>query len=70
MLSTSVAVSAGIGLALTLVEADFSRDLAQEVASDLIAYLKRPGDQSQFIVHLSSQQTEHQSVSGLRGWLM
>ncbi|OXC77474.1 Transcriptional regulator, AraC family [Caballeronia sordidicola] len=65
MLSTSVGVSAGIGLGLTLVEADFSRDRAQVVASDLVAYLTKPGGQSQFIVHLPSQQTEHQRPAGL-----
>ena len=67
---TSAGVTAGIDLTLALVEEDFGRDLALEVARDLVVYLKRPGGQSQFSVHLSSQRTEHQGISGLQIWLL
>lgn len=67
---TSAGVTAGIDLALALVEEDFGRELALEVARDLVVYLKRPGGQSQFSVHLSSQQTHHQGISGLQDWLL
>lgn len=67
---TSAGVTAGIDLALALVEDDFSRDIALEVARDLVVYLKRPGGQSQFSVHLSSQMTTHPTIRQLQGWIM
>ncbi|OMC01508.1 GlxA family transcriptional regulator [Mycolicibacterium fortuitum] len=45
---TSAGVSAGIDLALTLVEADHGGDLVRDVARSLVVYLKRAGGQSQF----------------------
>lgn len=47
---TSAGVTAGIDLALALVEADEGADLAREVARDLVVFLRRPGGQSQFSV--------------------
>jgi transcriptional regulator GlxA family with amidase domain len=45
---TSAGVTAGIDLALALVEADHGADVAQEVARHLVVFLRRPGGQSQF----------------------
>ena len=45
---TSGGVSAGIDLALALVEADHGPELAQQVARELLVYARRPGGQSQF----------------------
>jgi transcriptional regulator GlxA family with amidase domain len=45
---TSAGVSAGIDLALSLVEADHGPDLARTVAQQLVVYMQRPGGQSQF----------------------
>ena len=45
---SSAGVTAGIDLALALVEQDHSTDLAQTVARWLVMYLRRPGGQSQF----------------------
>lgn len=45
---TSAGVTAGIDLALALVEADHGVDVAQRVARALVVYLRRPGGQSQF----------------------
>ncbi|MBN9476033.1 MAG: AraC family transcriptional regulator [Bordetella sp. SCN 67-23] len=45
---TSAGVTAGLDLALSLVEEDFGRDLAARVASQLVMYFKRPGGQLQF----------------------
>lgn len=52
---TSAGVSAGIDLALALVEADCGREVAMEVARELVVFLKRPGGQSQFSLLLQSQ---------------
>lgn len=45
---TSAGVSAGIDLALALVEDDHGPQLAREVARTLVVFLRRPGGQSQF----------------------
>lgn len=45
---TSAGVSAGIDLALALVEQDYGSDLVRDVARWLVVYLKRAGGQSQF----------------------
>ncbi|MBO2451818.1 DJ-1/PfpI family protein [Actinomadura barringtoniae] len=47
---TSAGVSAGIDLALAMVEEDEGAGLAREVARDLVVFLQRPGGQSQFSV--------------------
>ncbi|GAB2640770.1 hypothetical protein GCM10027068_20480 [Prescottella soli] len=45
---TSAGVSAGMDLALALVEQDHGPDLAREVARNLVMFMQRPGGQSQF----------------------
>ncbi|MFE5139629.1 GlxA family transcriptional regulator [Streptomyces fagopyri] len=45
---TSAGVSAGIDLALALVEEDHGPDLSRDVARALVVYLRRAGGQSQF----------------------
>lgn len=45
---TAAGVTAGIDLALALVEEDYGTDVAQEVARWLVLYLRRPGGQTQF----------------------
>jgi transcriptional regulator GlxA family with amidase domain len=52
---TSAGVTAGIDLALAMVEEDLGRTMALEVARQLVVFLKRPGGQSQFSVILSLQ---------------
>ncbi|AXK67700.1 MULTISPECIES: GlxA family transcriptional regulator [Burkholderia] len=67
---TSAGVTAGIDLALALVEADFGRDVALDVARDLVVFLKRPGGQSQFSSHLMSQTTHHPSIRDIQDWML
>lgn len=45
---SSAGVSAGIDLALALVERDYGAGLARDVARSLVVFLQRPGGQSQF----------------------
>jgi transcriptional regulator GlxA family with amidase domain len=45
---TSAGITAGIDLALTLVEGDLGQPLALAVARQLVVFLKRPGGQAQF----------------------
>lgn len=49
---TSAGVSAGMDLALALVEADHGPGLARSIARELVLYLQRPGGQSQYSVPL------------------
>ena len=67
---TSAGVTAGIDLALALVEEDLGLGVALDVARDLVVYLKRPGGQSQFSVHLASQQTSHAGMRDLQDWIL
>ncbi|WP_138466038.1 GlxA family transcriptional regulator [Poseidonocella sp. HB161398] len=67
---TSAGVTAAIDLALAFVEQDFGRDLALEVARDMVIYLKRPGGQSQFSAALTSQMTGSPGMRDLQAWIM
>jgi transcriptional regulator GlxA family with amidase domain len=55
---TSAGVTAGIDLALALVEEDLGRDVALAVARHLVVFLKRPGGQAQFSAALALQSGE------------
>ncbi len=54
-LYTSAGISAGIDLALALLEEDHGRAFALEVARYLVLFLKRSGGQSQFSTQLQAQ---------------
>ncbi len=65
---TSAGVTAGIDLALALVEQDLGRGVALEVARHLVVFLKRPGGQSQFSVTLALQQDGNR-FDDLHAWI-
>jgi transcriptional regulator GlxA family with amidase domain len=52
---TSAGITAGIDLALALVEGDLDRQVALAVARQLVVFLKRPGGQAQFSATLALQ---------------
>lgn len=54
-LYTSGGVTAGIDLALAIIEEDLGHALALKVAKRMLVYLKRPGDQAQFSDMLAAQ---------------
>ena len=66
---TSAGISAGMDLALAMVEEDFGRNLALQVARTLVLYLKRPGNQSQFSVALLHQKVDYQPIQQLIDWI-
>jgi len=45
---TSAGITAGIDLALALIEEDLGADISRAVAQELVVYHRRPGGQSQF----------------------
>jgi transcriptional regulator GlxA family with amidase domain len=59
---TSAGVTAGMDLALALVEDDLGRETAHEVARELVLFLRRPGSQSQFSVPLWSARPQTDPV--------
>jgi transcriptional regulator GlxA family with amidase domain len=65
---TSAGVTAGIDLALALVEEDLGRAAALAVARDLVVFLKRPGGQAQFSEFLSLQVAEDK-FGALHDWI-
>ncbi|MFC8268597.1 GlxA family transcriptional regulator [Streptomyces cinereoruber] len=68
-LSTSAGVTAGIDLALALVEEDQGRDVALTVARHLVVFLRRPGNQAQFSVQLSAQTACREPLRDLQHWI-
>ncbi|RQS74985.1 GlxA family transcriptional regulator [Burkholderia sp. Bp8963] len=65
---TSAGVTAGIDLALALVEEDLGRAIALDVARELVVFLKRPGGQAQFSAALSMQRTDDR-FGELHAWI-
>ena len=66
---TSAGVTAGIDLALALVEADHGPDLAHEVARWLVVFARRPGGQAQFSAQLRGQDAHDPRLRDLLRWL-
>jgi transcriptional regulator GlxA family with amidase domain len=66
---TSAGITAGIDLALALVEEDHGRERALKIARKLVMFLVRPGGQAQFSTVLSSQ-TGARTFSELQVWLL
>jgi transcriptional regulator GlxA family with amidase domain len=65
-LYTSAGVTAGMDLALALVEEDHGREVALAVARQLVLFLRRPGGQAQFSAQMSVQLSEHQPLRELQ----
>jgi len=59
---TSAGVTAGMDLALALVEQDLDRDAALTIARHLVLFLRRPGSQSQFSATLAAQQPRREPL--------
>ena len=55
---TSAGVTAGMDMALAMVEEDWGKATALAVAQELVMFLKRPGGQSQFSRYLQAQKSE------------
>jgi transcriptional regulator GlxA family with amidase domain len=66
---TSAGVTAGMDLALALVEEDHGRELALEVARQLVMFLRRPGGQSQFSAQLALQTADREPLRELQAWI-
>lgn len=63
---TSAGVTAGMDLALALVEEDLDRDMALALARQLVMFLRRPGNQSQFSATLAAQEPIREPLREVR----
>ena len=66
---TSAGVTAGMDLALALVEEDLGPRVALEVARWLVVFVKRPGGQAQFSAQLAGQSAERSPLRELQAWI-
>ncbi len=67
---TSAGVTAGMDMALALVEEDQGREVALAVARELVLFLRRPGGQAQFSAQLAVQFAEHEPLRDLQAWII
>lgn len=67
---TTAGVTAGIDLALAMIEEDFGRDIALAVAKYLIVYVRRAGGQSQFSPLLEIQASDNTQVQVVQQYML
>ncbi|HEU5355250.1 MAG TPA: GlxA family transcriptional regulator [Actinocrinis sp.] len=66
---TSAGVTAGIDLALGLVEADHGGALARAIARQLVVFVQRPGGQTQFSAQLAAQRPAREPLRRLQSFI-
>jgi transcriptional regulator GlxA family with amidase domain len=66
---TSAGVTAGMDLALALVEDDLGPELAREIARFLVLFVQRSGGQAQFSAQLAAQRPERATLAELESWV-
>ena len=67
---TTAGVTAGMDLALALVEEDLGPAAALGVARELVLYLRRAGGQSQFSAALALQASDRKQIEDIRTWVI
>lgn len=65
---TSAGVTTGIDMALAMVESDIGLAAAEQVAAQLVLYVRRPGFQSQFSGALTSQESDGETLGAAIRW--
>ena len=66
---TSAGITAGIDLALALVDEDLGPEVAHDVAGWLVVFARRPGGQAQFSVQLQAQAARTPAIAAIQRWL-
>ncbi|WP_454872412.1 GlxA family transcriptional regulator [Paraburkholderia xenovorans] len=66
---TSAGVTAGIDLALALIEEDLGHAVAMQAARRLVVFMKRPGGQSQYSAALAAQASADGPFEALHSWM-
>ncbi|MFR0679200.1 GlxA family transcriptional regulator [Dysgonomonas mossii] len=67
---TSAGISSGMDLALALVEEDYNRSFALDIAKQMVLYLKRPGSQSQYSSVLNHQNVDYKPIQIVCDWIL
>jgi len=67
---TAAGVTAGLDLALALVEEDLGRDVAKKVASQLVMFFKRPGGQLQFSRGGEANPAGRSALQDVQRWVL
>lgn len=68
--ATSGGLTAGMDLTLALVEEDLGAPIALDVARQLVMYMKRPGNQTQYSAPLAAQAQGSGRMGALMEWLL
>jgi transcriptional regulator GlxA family with amidase domain len=68
--ATSAGVTAGMDLALALIEEDHGAPTALATARSLVLYVRRPGGQSQFSTALAGQPARREPLRELQAWVI
>lgn len=66
---TSAGVTAGIDLALALVEADHGGAMARAIARQLVVFVQRPGGQTQFSAQLAAQRPTREPLRTVQSYI-
>lgn len=66
---TSAGVTAGMDLALALVEEDHGAAAALEIARELVLFVRRPGGQSQFSVQLEARAADRYPIREAQAYI-
>lgn len=67
---TAAGVTAGLDLALALVEEDLGSDLARQVASQLVMYFRRPGGQLQYSRERHAAPAGRSALQDVQRWVI
>jgi transcriptional regulator GlxA family with amidase domain len=65
---TAAGVTAGLDLALALVEADLGREIAKRIAAQLVMFFKRSGGQMQFSRKKVADLVGRSALQGIQRW--
>lgn len=67
---TSAGTSAGIDMALAWVEEDCGASLAQQIALELVLFLRRSGKEKQVSISLAAQASQMKAMQELQVWIV
>ncbi|HVJ34029.1 MAG TPA: helix-turn-helix domain-containing protein [Terriglobia bacterium] len=67
---TSAGITAGMDLALALIEEDHGVEVAQALAREFVLYMRRSGGQAQFSPALQAQETAPGKIKVLQEWIL
>lgn len=67
---TSGGITAGIDLALALIEEDLGREVPRIIAGVMVVFLRRPGGQAQFSPFLQGETSSCRDIAELKSWIL